>query len=448
MSGGGGKQNTPSGSTTVTNTSNSAPWSVQQPYLQDAFSQAQNLFQNNTPQYFPGTTYAAPNINQTTGLADLGSAGASLDPLLSGSVGNLQTLIGGNTLNNDPTTPLLYHLANSPGGSAALNNLSTNNIGANNAGFDTLSSFSSGDTTNPYLANVSNSILSQAIPGIQSQFINGGGLSSPEAAYATAQGGTAALAPTLANIFENERNRQLTAATTLGSQALQGGSLMASAAGTLGSLQNTAASNAAGEYQNDIAKQIQALSLVPQTTTNYFAPSQKQYSAGAQQQTLDQSAINDAIQRFNYSQTLPYQQLNEYLGQIGGSYGSQGSGSTTTPFFTNPTGNALGGALGGAQLGSAVLGPSGLGLLSGGASAGGGAALGAMLGIFSDRRVKADIRKVGILENGLPIYAFRYKGDLTPRIGLMADEVEKIHPEAVTVDFLGLKSVDYALAVQ
>lgn len=477
MSGGGGKQNTPSGSTTVTNTSNSAPWSVQQPYLQQAFGQAQNLFQNNTPQYFPGATYAQPDTAQESALNSLANAGASLNPLLSGSVENLQTLIGGNILNNDPLTPLMYGLANNPAGASTLNSLSSNNLGVNNAGygtlnnlssgniganspgFSTLSDFAGGQGTNPYLASVSNSILSQAIPASQAGFINGGGLSSPEAAYATSQGATAALAPTLSSLFENERNRQLsaagtlggmreTAATTLGSQALQGGQLQASAAGTLGSLQNTAASNAATEYQNDIAKQIQALSLVPQTTANYDMPAQQQYAAGAQGQQLDQSAINDAIQRFNYAQTLPYQQLNEYLGQIGGNYGSQGSGSTTTPFFTNSVGSALGGALGGAQLGTSILGSGGLGLLSNGVAAGGGAGLGAMLGIFSDRRVKADIRKVGMLENGLPIYAFRYKGELTPRIGLMADEVEKIHPEAVTVDFLGLKSVDYALAVQ
>lgn len=444
MSGGGSKQNTPSGTTTTT--SNTAPWSVQQPYLQQAFQGAQNLYQNVTPQYYPGTTYAQPNVNQTTGIADLGAAGASLDPLLSNSVDNLRTLISGNTLNNDPTTPLLYGLANNPGGSAALTGLSNSNIGANNAGTATLQSFANGGQINPFINQVSQSILSQAIPAAQAGFINGGGLSSPEAAYATSQGATAALAPTLANIFQQEQTNQLGAAQNLGAQALQGGSLMASAAGTLGGLQNTAAANAAGEYQNDIAKQIQALSLVPQTTSNYFAPAQQQYSAGAQQQQLDQASINDAIQRFNYSQTLPYQQLNEYLGQIGGSYGSQGS--TTSPFFTNSTANALGGALGGAQLGSAVLGSNGLGLLSNGVAAGGGAGLGALLSIFSDRRVKTDIRRVGILENGLPIYAFRYKGDLTPRIGLLADEVEKVHPEAVTIDFLGIKSVDYALAVQ
>ena len=64
---------------------------------------------------------------------------------------------------------------------------------------------------------------------------------------------------------------------------------------------------------------------------------------------------------------------------------------------------------------------------------------------LSDRRVKEDIRKVGRLDNGLNVYSYRYKGGNRTMIGLMADEVEKIVPEAVG-DFAGYKTVNYALA--
>jgi len=66
--------------------------------------------------------------------------------------------------------------------------------------------------------------------------------------------------------------------------------------------------------------------------------------------------------------------------------------------------------------------------------------------MMSDRRAKTDIRRVGKLDNGLPIYAFRYKGGVTPQIGLMADEVEDLHPGAVAM-VGGYKHVDYAQAV-
>jgi hypothetical protein len=56
---------------------------------------------------------------------------------------------------------------------------------------------------------------------------------------------------------------------------------------------------------------------------------------------------------------------------------------------------------------------------------------GAKMWMASDRRLKDDIREVGKLYNGLPVYAFRYKGDGLTVIGLMSDDVRQLHPEAV-----------------
>lgn len=70
------------------------------------------------------------------------------------------------------------------------------------------------------------------------------------------------------------------------------------------------------------------------------------------------------------------------------------------------------------------------------------------IGLFSDRRLKDDIRPVGKLDNGLTVYSYRYKGDVVSQIGLMADEVEKIHPEAIVDDPSGFKRVRYDLAVE
>lgn len=67
--------------------------------------------------------------------------------------------------------------------------------------------------------------------------------------------------------------------------------------------------------------------------------------------------------------------------------------------------------------------------------------------LFSDRRLKQDIRRIGFANNGLPIYAFTYKNDPDrTHIGFMADEVEQIHPEAIS-EFMGAKLVDYGKAV-
>lgn len=64
--------------------------------------------------------------------------------------------------------------------------------------------------------------------------------------------------------------------------------------------------------------------------------------------------------------------------------------------------------------------------------------------VFSDRRLKEDIRKVGETDEGLPIYKFRYKGEDKDEthIGYMAQDVEKKHPDAVG-EYGGAKYVDY-----
>lgn len=67
---------------------------------------------------------------------------------------------------------------------------------------------------------------------------------------------------------------------------------------------------------------------------------------------------------------------------------------------------------------------------------------------LSDRRLKTDIRKVGVLDNGLPVYSYRMIGSPVVQIGLMADEVERVRPEAVAHHATGFKMVDYSMATE
>ena len=64
---------------------------------------------------------------------------------------------------------------------------------------------------------------------------------------------------------------------------------------------------------------------------------------------------------------------------------------------------------------------------------------------LSDRRAKTDIVPIGASLAGAPLYTFRYWTDMdTVHIGVMADEVKKIHPDAVhLVD--GFDHVDYGV---
>ena len=67
-------------------------------------------------------------------------------------------------------------------------------------------------------------------------------------------------------------------------------------------------------------------------------------------------------------------------------------------------------------------------------------------GFFSDERLKENVKEVGKTFDGQPIYSYNYKGgDKRQQIGLMAQEVEGKHPDAVGLAG-GYKTVDYGKA--
>lgn len=87
-------------------------------------------------------------------------------------------------------------------------------------------------------------------------------------------------------------------------------------------------------------------------------------------------------------------------------------------------------------------------------SAGGlGSAIGSLGSAYimrgSDIRIKQDIAQVGRLDNGFPLYSFQYKPEFRDEcghgfhIGVMAQDIEQVIPDAVSVHADGYKMVDY-----
>lgn len=74
--------------------------------------------------------------------------------------------------------------------------------------------------------------------------------------------------------------------------------------------------------------------------------------------------------------------------------------------------------------------------------------LGPMMAMFSDERLKEAAAPVGKLNDGQTVWSYKYRGDPTPRIGLMASEVERHVPEAVHTHPSGFKMVEYGLATR
>ena len=77
-------------------------------------------------------------------------------------------------------------------------------------------------------------------------------------------------------------------------------------------------------------------------------------------------------------------------------------------------------------------------------------AMGAMMGM-SDRRLKERIVRIGTHPLGIGLYLFDYKPALRERwgagrqFGVMADEVEAVLPQAVSLDAEGRRMVNYAM---
>lgn len=201
------------------------------------------------------------------------------------------------------------------------------------------------------------------------------------------------------------------------------GNLQPAQAQTIAGLYNTGYQNAVNtaQQQQQIglqgAGQLGSLGIAGQTAGLQGAG--QQIGAGTLQQQTQQAQDQAAYQQWQNQQAYPYQQLQWLAGLstgVGSQMGGTSSGQTTAP-AANPWSSILGAAT------------SGIGMLG-------------SLGVFSDERVKENIKEVGTTHDGQRIYRFNYKGDPTTHIGLIAQEVEKKHPEAVGVAH-GVKTVDY-----
>jgi len=89
-----------------------------------------------------------------------------------------------------------------------------------------------------------------------------------------------------------------------------------------------------------------------------------------------------------------------------------------------------------------MFGGIGQGLMSAGGAIGSAAMMAPAIAALSDKREKTEIKPLGKSGSvlGLKMYSYKYKGDDKERIGMMAQDVQKVLPEAVTeVDYKGKK---------
>jgi hypothetical protein len=131
--------------------------------------------------------------------------------------------------------------------------------------------------------------------------------------------------------------------------------------------------------------QAQLAAQAPSLYAQQFLPSQTLMDVGAQREAIAAQPLQEQMQRFSYSQQLPYQQLAGYLSSVYGSPMAQYGTQTQTQNM--PTNRAVG-VLGGAGLGGllgyglAQAAPSTFGGMGGYAAPAIGALGGGLLGGF------------------------------------------------------------------
>lgn len=198
----------------------------------------------------------------------------------------------------------------------------------------------------------------------------------------------------------------------------------------ISNLYNQAYTSGLGAFQQQQGQQLNSLSqnaalnqaaagqyagLGTTAMNNALNGANSQLNAGTLQQQLNQAALNVPYQQYTQQQAFPYQNTQWLANTSLGLGQGMGGTSTTTQPSANGSSQTLGNIIG----------------LAGTAAS-----------IFSDRRVKKDIKHVG-QAGDYPVYTYKYKGHDKPQIGVMAQDVEKINPDAVG-EVNGIKTVDYS----
>lgn len=159
-----------------------------------------------------------------------------------------------------------------------------------------------------------------------------------------------------------------------------------------------------------------------------YAPAMRQLSQGivgqgAASGLLRSGTTDKALQ--SRGADLNSQYFNNYLQQLSGLSGlGLQAGGLVANTGQKSTGTSNGG------------GPSTVGSIA--------STVGGLASIFSDRRLKTAIRKVGEFADGLGIYTFRYHGHKQTVRGVMADEIAKLRPWALGPIVAGFMTVDYS----
>lgn len=409
----------------------------------------------NPPQLYPGSTIAPQTDAEKQAQAMMLQAGNSANAFTSGLPQQMANIQGGqaanvNQIGNNSAqqqAALMQQIqqmfTGGAANSATLGSMMTSGNAQTQPALDTLLNPNIlNASSNPYLQSymeaatrpLEQQYAEKIMPGIAGSAITAGGYGGSRQGIAeglASRGLSQASGDTTAKIASEGYGQGLNAmlgglgaANTQQGQNLQaqlGSNQLAQSMygtgiqGLLGGAQNQIAST--GQQQTGLANMMSGLGMSPDIIASMSKPAEMVSAVGAQQRAEQQAQLSEAVNRFMAEQNIPFTAAQEVAAMAFGMPG----GSTTS------TGQTTGGGPGPLQMG--------LGAVS---------ALPALLSLFgfSDRRMKSDIKYLGVMANGLSLYEYTLLGQ--KQLGYMADEVEELYPECVMRDQNGFQKVAYA----
>jgi hypothetical protein len=388
-------------------TSTEEPWDIQIPYLEKGFKQAETLLDKGAPKYYSGPTVAGFDPSQQA--AQAATLGYAMGPRATGMQRESENQLFG-----------MYDIAKqTPEYAMGRGNVAQGYADdALNAVAPTTADMMSGQVNmgegSPYAGMMDalgtqtmNQLTGKILPGIRQNIVQyqpGGGsrgdiVQSNAIASANQQMLNKA-AEMYGGAYSQAQSQRLPAAQ----QALGAYGQASDAAIRAGQL-GLGGFNQAGNLSSQAFNAYPSLMNAPMSMYGAVG------DVGDKRQAMSQAAIDQDIQRTNYQQMSPQNQLADYMSMISGDYG----GSKTVP------------------------GPSGLQTLGQIASI-----AAPFMGMPpSDIRIKENIEPDGTW-HGHNVYSYNFKGRTNRSRGVMAQEVEMTRPDAV-VEIDGIKHVNYGV---
>lgn len=266
------------------------PWSGQQPYLKDIFSEAQDLYNSGAmaPDYYSGNT-VAPQSQWTQDALQM-----QADRAMNGSA-SISTAQG------------------------AMDNITSGNALASNTGLNALNQMTT--AVNPYMNSLYEDAAGQAGAQIDSGFAGAGRYGSGAHENAKAD----AMADLSAQMYSHAYDQQMQAAQ-------QAGQL----------------------YNTGIGQQVVAGNTAQQLANQAYTDAAALSEAGGVKDDYAQQLINADIDRYNYTSQQPLTALSNYNALIQGSYGGTNTTTGQQNYGGSRLGNVAGGALSGAGTGAMI----------------------------------------------------------------------------------------------